>query len=277
MTRAKRRAANPFVLLPSFLMFACGDDGMVRDLPDAPTASECPCEYLRACVDGTCVARGGLAATISLRGTTINSASACVMQTRSMPPTPVPPVMSMDGCDAYSIPTGTDSAVWEPINGASFGMATLMGAGSPLVLGLPSPGCVVATSSVSPGQALTLTITGGADFPAITGNVTMPAPFTVPNRTLVRGEPFELTWTPADGGQLVASLAVNDGTTSTSVTCRRIADDGSFTIPGELTAVLGAGTATLQTSRWARDRDEAIAGDRVFELAASAGELVDLP
>jgi hypothetical protein len=263
-------------VLPSFLVFSCGDDGGVRELPDAPAGSECPCEYLRACVENKCVERGGLTAAVVLRGTSINTVSACVMRTRSTPPPVTAPVMSMDGCDAYSIPTGTNGALWEPINGADFGTATLTGAGNPLALTTPTPGCLFATSSVAAGQSLTLTISGGADFPTITGNVPMPPAFTVPNRALVRGEPFELTWTPGDGSQLIASIAVNDGTTSTSVNCRQIEDDGSFSIPGELTALLGAGTATLQTSRWARDRDEMIAGDRVFELSASSGDVVDL-
>lgn len=263
-------------LLPSFLMFACGDDGSVRTLPDAPTGSECPCEYLSACVDGACVARGGLTASVVRRGNSTNVVSACVMQTRT-PPTVVTPIMSQDGCDAYSYPTTADVVGWEPISGANIGTATLTGAGGPLVLGALSPGCFFASAPLAPDQPLTLTISGGADFPAITGNVTMPASFGVPNRTLVRGEPFELTWTPGDGSQLIAGLEVKDGTTTTSVNCRHIEDDGSFAIPGELTALLGTGTATLQTSRWARDRDETISGERVFELAASTGELVDLP
>ncbi|MFN0246474.1 MAG: hypothetical protein ACKV2T_06175 [Kofleriaceae bacterium] len=188
------------------------------------------------------------------------------------------PIMSKDGCDASSSPTANNPAGWEPIssaNGANIGTATLMGAG-PLVLTAQAPGCFLGTQTVAPSQPLTLTITGGTDFPAITGNVTMPPAFSVPNRTLVRGEPFELSWTPGDGSQLIAGLAVNDGTTLTSVNCRQIQDDGSFAIPGELTALLGAGTVTLQTSRWARDRDETIPGDRVFELTASNGELMNL-
>lgn len=94
-----------------------------------------------------------------------------------------------------------------------------------------------------PGDELELHLSGSAEFPELTISSTVPESIRPTPSDLVRGEPLEVSWEPADDADPARLDAVTvvveqrDGSDFVYAACRT-ADDGEFTVPGEFTALL---------------------------------------
>lgn len=95
--------------------------------------------------------------------------------------------------------------------------------------------------------AYTLSVVGTGAIPAQTvGSVLMPSILVPTVGTLTPGEPLEVTWTGGDGASFVV-INVDDGSTNPTVSYScNVANDGSFSIPGDVTTAVGAnGSVTV--------------------------------
>jgi hypothetical protein len=91
-----------------------------------------------------------------------------------------------------------------------------------------------------PGDSVKLNISGGADFPELVVDTTIPQPLNPSYEGLVPGEPWEFHWEPGASNNTRVSIFADfkheNGASSTSlfVICNTD-DDGAFTIPRAFT------------------------------------------
>ncbi|MBN1770601.1 MAG: hypothetical protein JXB32_05010 [Deltaproteobacteria bacterium] len=104
----------------------------------------------------------------------------------------------------------------------------------------------------SPGDVVAFRATGG-DVPAFTRDVTVPDAATVLSppepMTMIRSEPFAVTWVPFDGLVTVSGNQAPPGTAGVSVgryfICDVDANLGTYSVPPSVLDVLGPGNAWL--------------------------------
>lgn len=90
------------------------------------------------------------------------------------------------------------------------------------------------------GAVLTISGSGGRDFPAFSMQVPVPPLIQVNPGTIQRGAPLSISWTGSDpGGKMsIYVLTSNAGNTSTSYILCDVDDTNAYTIPASLTQLL---------------------------------------
>ena len=99
-----------------------------------------------------------------------------------------------------------------------------------------------ASALFSDGALLSISGTGGRDFPAFTTQVSAPAHLQINTTAVKRGAPLLVSWT---GGERTSKMSIDvavavinaDSTHESYILCS-VADTGSYTIPAALTQLL---------------------------------------
>jgi hypothetical protein len=184
----------------------------------------------------------------------------CFYQPRT-PPTPPTPTGHAGPCTAYQVPLQGGGTIDLGFFAGSAGTVTVQGAlFDPIVLS-PSGmtnGCygsnigATATQLFTDGAQLTISGSGGLDFPAFSMHVAAPPAIEINNDSIRRAAPLQLSWTGSDPGAQVSIgvTTVNSPNSESYIQCL-VDDTSTYTIPASLTALLepAASSSFIQITR----------------------------
>jgi hypothetical protein len=171
----------------------------------------------------------------------------CFYQPR--PPYVLPaPTGQVGPCSAYRTPLqGSGTPVDLGLFAGDAGTVTVHGGVvDPLVLtpSATTTGCYnsnvgyTVPQLFADGAPLSISGSGGLDFPAFSMQVTAPPLIQVTTGSIQRGAPLEVRWTGSDPGEKMSiSVVTFNATSSSSIDCF-VDDTNSYTIPASLTALL---------------------------------------
>lgn len=163
---------------------------------------------------------------------TIHRGDDCIVQDEAHPIHRTHETFALDlGTVTMSVEGGSPVEITEHDGGFEFLQGCYDRAGSP--------------DDYSPGASVNLHISGGADFPELDVQATIPQALAPAPEDPVPGEPWEFQWEPGSSGDTVVSIYArfdhdNDPSTFRSIACST-EDDGAFTIPASLTSMLAEG------------------------------------
>lgn len=184
------------------------------------------------------------------------------------------PIATAGGCDIYIAPVEEGLTAGNiAITGANF-LRTLLPSGtSPFVdysPNLPAP-----ADFVTPGQTITATAAGGADIPAFTGSVVVPANVAgfTPPAVIDLSSPPTITWTASTADEMWAWIQSFDESLEDSrlIWCR-VPDTGTFTFPSAATSMIPASHSGGFVVLFRTNFTEVTAGPASIAITALVGQ-----
>jgi hypothetical protein len=221
------------------LSLGCSTAGLGVDDDDAV---ETPCRGASRLVGDACVAADSLAVYASRSQLLIADqrrimVGACFSAAGSERP-PVEPTAS-DGPCSVEVYSGLGAVAGPGFPQRDAGRIFIRGATPALITLSPASGCYRHDAppggiSFSAGDILEASGEGGADYPAFSARVAVPAEVVIESDAMAPGKPLPLRWRGGDPRRSIAiTVHANDANTWAYLHCE-VPDSGSYTVPASL-------------------------------------------